>query len=312
MKLLVGLLFVGLLISGCSTWNQYFPNATTQTISPPINYTVTNTTLNSSNTTNITVVPESSVLAYAKPHPGNLTMYVLGVSEGQSILFVTPDNKTFLVDGSTEGNAPAIIRFIKNIGFNELDYVLASSPVKEYYSGLPLIFQKLKPKQTFYSGYPVNSPAFRNYSGTWENVSADHALLVGDFVGVSLMVPYDTTGFDSSPSSATIPFRLSYKDKTFIIMSTCSDNCQNAIDSQLRSANVFTLANGGRCEDNSLYLLSYAYEYAVQTEHKAVCDEVTNKIITAGKTLKSVNVDGTLVFTTDGDRLSFESVSGTV
>ena len=270
----------------------------------------TNQTIPENNT--ISFIAPTDEVDVIYPNKGNLTLYVIDVNEGSAILAVTPDEKTILIDSSTEGESVKIIRFLKNIGYNQLDVIIASSPKPEYLGGFPLLFQKLRPPKVIYSGYPVNNSLFTSYfGGERVNLATDSIIDVGDYVVVKILVPYDKNGFSDVIEENTLVTKITFGSKSFTIFSSCNDDCQTNVDDGLSTTDVLFLANKGSCDDNSLYLLSSGQELAIMPEKLNVCTEVVNRLESMDIPLKTLSSQGTMIITTDGNTIYYKHKKST-
>jgi len=302
-KLLVVAMMVGLLVFayGCEEVKKFLPetNVTEINNSEPQydNLTV-----------DIPPPPPSEVTSSLVPHPGNLSVYVLQVSSGEAVLAISPEGETLLINSGPEQDALSVVREIRNLGYNQLDYVVATTPDPQYIGGLPSIFRRLSPGTIIYSGLPAPD-AFLNYAAPrWINLPTDEIFDFGS-ASIRVMVPYDDVGYSPRESTNTLPVAITFGSQSFVVLSKCDDDCQILVDDDLSSNfyQVLFLANEGSCQDNTRYLLSSSDRWVVQPVRTPACAAVEQTLQELGLKYKSV-LEGKIEFTTDGVSTSMHYV----
>ena len=110
------LILLALSLMGCQTIQDWTPQNT-----EPINrtYNLTN------QTTQVIELPRTGLYVNK-----SLTNVFFFKSDGTCTFIVSPENETFLIDCGS-GNYMDTIRKVKNLGYNNLDYLIATNPTKE-------------------------------------------------------------------------------------------------------------------------------------------------------------------------------------
>jgi len=74
---------------------------------------------------------------------GNLTIYVLNVSQADSIFIITPGNKTILIDSGSAmkpNSSDRVVEFLKEKNISRIDYLVASHYHEDHIGGMEKIF----------------------------------------------------------------------------------------------------------------------------------------------------------------------------
>jgi len=81
-----------------------------------------------------------------------LQIHFLDVGEGDSILIVTPNGKTVLIDGGNLITGLRVVKYLKKKGINELDHLIFTHPHLDHIGGAFFILQMLDIKNTYDNG----------------------------------------------------------------------------------------------------------------------------------------------------------------
>jgi competence protein ComEC len=111
----------------------------------------------------------AAVSPRAIDHPGNaLLAEAIDVGQGDSMLIITPDGKTLLVDGGGFGGGPrqsaqdydfgeeVVSPVLWNLGIRHLDVVALSHPHSDHMGGLPTVLRNFRPDELWVGNNPPN------------------------------------------------------------------------------------------------------------------------------------------------------------
>ena len=142
-------------------------------------------------------------------HPRNaLLVEAIDVGQGDSLLLITPDGKTLLVDGGGFGGGPrqapqefdigeeVVSQVLWSRGIRHLDAVALSHAHSDHMGGLPAIFTNFHPAE-FWVG---NNPRVKDYNALLDEVAGLHVRLRTFRAG-------DALNFGSTEISVLAPFR---------------------------------------------------------------------------------------------------------
>lgn len=69
------------------------------------------------------------------PQDNNLRVYCLDVGQGDSIL-ITNNNKTMLIDASTNEMGNRVVKYLNDLGIKKIDYLVGTHPHEDHIGGL--------------------------------------------------------------------------------------------------------------------------------------------------------------------------------
>lgn len=89
-----------------------------------------------------------------------MQVHFIDVGQGDSILIESPNGKTMLVDGGVKGAGQQIVSYLKEIGINKLDIVVATHPDADHIGGLIPVLDTMPIEQFYDSGKVHTSQTF--------------------------------------------------------------------------------------------------------------------------------------------------------
>ncbi|WP_158212346.1 MBL fold metallo-hydrolase [Natranaerobius trueperi] len=94
---------------------------------------------------------------------GELTAHFIDVGQGDAIFLETPCDSHVLVDAGENWEGETVVNYIKDLGINEIDKVVASHPHSDHIGGLSDVYEQLDVNVTYGSGYEHDTETFEEY-----------------------------------------------------------------------------------------------------------------------------------------------------
>jgi beta-lactamase superfamily II metal-dependent hydrolase len=89
-----------------------------------------------------------------------MKVVVFDVGQGDSILVVSPEGKTMLIDAGDETKGKQVVQYLKNNGVQQLDYFLATHAHPDHIGGAPAVLGAFKVGTVLHNGFlPPEMPA---------------------------------------------------------------------------------------------------------------------------------------------------------
>ncbi|MFC9542053.1 MBL fold metallo-hydrolase [Lysinibacillus sp. NPDC056959] len=89
-----------------------------------------------------------------------MRVHFIDVGQGDSIFIESPNGKTMLVDGGVKGAGQKIVSYLKELGVNKLDIVVATHPDADHIGGLIPVLNSIDIGQFYDSGKVHTSQTF--------------------------------------------------------------------------------------------------------------------------------------------------------
>lgn len=178
---------------------------------------------------------------------GPLRIYVINVSQADSILIITPSNKTILIDAGSEmkpNSSANAIAFLQRMNISRIDHLIASHYHEDHIGGMESVFSNFEIGKVYDNG---------NCGGYSSGVQRDFQLYASgyDFIHIThdtqaqfdscisesmLIAPYARTGgcWNSSRDSSnendnSILLRIVYGNTSFLFTGDCEHACEEEL-----------------------------------------------------------------------------------
>ncbi|WP_334295924.1 MBL fold metallo-hydrolase, partial [Clostridioides difficile] len=105
-----------------------------------------------------------------------LSIHMIDVGQGDSILVQTPTNKNILIDGGDEDSENIIISYLRQKRIKTIDIIIATHPDSDHIGSLDNIIKKFNVNSIYMPEQSTDSEAYQNLinSCTDKNLSIQH------------------------------------------------------------------------------------------------------------------------------------------
>jgi competence protein ComEC len=149
-----------------------------------------------------------------------LTITVLDVGQGDSILVESPSGKRMLIDGGVEKMGQrVVVPFLLKKGINKLDMLVLTHPHDDHLGGLPAVLTKIKVNTVLDPGFIYKSKSYRRFLDLIEKNKIKYQMARGGQVirfgeNVKAQILHPTMPFlgdtNSDANNCAIVFRMQY------------------------------------------------------------------------------------------------------
>lgn len=178
---------------------------------------------------------------------GLLKIYVINVSQADSILIITPQNKTILIDAGSKmkpNSATNAISFLHRMNITRIDHLIASHYHEDHIGGMESVFSNFEIGRVYDNGNCGNYSSgvqrdFQIYASRYEfiHISQDTNLQIDSCLSESkLIAPYASPGrcFSarsdaSNENDNSILLRIVYGNTSFLFMGDCEEKCEQEL-----------------------------------------------------------------------------------
>lgn len=227
---------------------------------------------------------------------GLLRIYVINVSQADSILIITPQNKTILIDagsGVKPNSSTNAISFLRSMNITRIDYLIASHYHEDHIGGMESIFSNFGVGKVYDNGNCGNYSSrsqrdFQLYASRHEfvHITQNTPLQMDSCLAESrLIAPYSPPGrcFNSNRDSSnenenSILLRIVYGNTSFLFTGDCEENCERELLQKGENirADFLKVGHHGSATSSSPGFLS-----AVDAEYYAISTD-KNRSVTDG------------------------------
>lgn len=247
---------------------------------------------------------------------GNFSVSFIDVGQADSIL-IRNGNYNMLIDAGNNEDGEKLVNYFKSLGIEEFTYVFATHPHEDHIGGMDDIINNFKIDNYYMSNKLSTTKTFmdvldaldgRNLKYTVPNKG--DTLKLGD-ANIKVIYPGDDK---SNINDSSIVLKITYGKNSFLLTGDATSNVERKIYNEDIKSDVLKVAHHGSSYSSTDVFLDRVKPYY------AVISVGKNNIYNhpSNKTLEKLNkrnikvyrtdLDGTIVFISDGDNLSVQTL----
>ena len=269
------------------------------------------------------VVPEISEDSVGTFH-SDLKVHYIDVGQGDSSFVELPNGETILIDAGIPSQGNVVTNYIKNLGYTDIDYVVATHPHNDHIGGLPAVLESFNVGKFYMPNKEHTSDIFmKMLTAVQVNgckaVYAKSGLSVVDEgnLKVNFVAPVSSGYSDLNNYSAVL--RISFGKSSFLFTGDAEDVVESELISsgQNIKADVLKVGHhGSGYSSTSAFLKKVNPKYAIISVGKNSYGhpnvDAMTRIATAGAEVYRTDEVGTIIVTTDGNTYSLNKNTSTI
>lgn len=245
-----------------------------------------------------------------------LIVHYIDVGQADSIL-VQINGKNMLIDAGNKEDGNKVVSYLQKQNVSKLDYVIATHPHEDHIGGMSNIIKSFSMGDFYAPKKIATTKVFENMINALDSkkiktASAGVKLDLGENVTCEMLAPNSKDYKDINNYSAVI--RLIYGDSKFLFMGDAEKLSEEEILSTNNdiSADILKVGHHGSSSSSSVEFLDKVSPKIVVISsgkgneyghpNKEVLDEFKKRDCTIYRT----DIDGTIVFTSDGKKIKKE------
>lgn len=246
----------------------------------------------------------------------NFSVSFIDVGQADSVL-IRNGNYNMLIDAGNNEDGEKLVNYFKSLGIEEFTYVFATHPHEDHIGGMDDIINNFKIDDYYMSNKLSTTKTFmdvldaldgRNLKYTVPNKG--DTLKLGD-ANIKVIYPGDDK---SNINDSSIVLKITYGKNSFLLTGDATSNVERKIYNEDIKSDVLKVAHHGSSYSSiDVFLDKVKPYYAVISVGK---NNIYNH--PSNKTLEKLNkrnikvyrtdLDGTIVFISDGDNLSVKAL----
>lgn len=238
-----------------------------------------------------------------------LEVHFLNVKQASSVLFIQGDD-VMLVDGGDRGTSSFVVSYLKKMGIDNVDVMIATHYDADHINGLMGVLNAFDVDVVYAADYVGTTKIYQSFVNA-ASLYADRMLYpkIGQVfdlgsMQVRFIAPKNYDHTDVNDNSISI--HVTYDDATFVIMGDQSANAEQQMLKQDLNADVYFASHHGSNGSNSKTLLdAVSPDYVVIScgagnSYGHPGQNTLNRIANTGATLFRTDEMGTILVRTDG------------
>lgn len=244
-----------------------------------------------------------------------LSIHIIDIGQGDSVLIQTPNSKNILIDGGDENSFHIIKSYLKRHNVKSIDFIIATHLDSDHIGGLDNIVDTFSVKNIYTPEDNSNSLSYKNLINACKNKNLKIDYL---YKGNSIDIDKDINLLTLSPSYIqddsnlnSIVFKLDYKDKSFLFTGDAEISNELEITDSFNLDDVDFLKvghHGSKSSTSEIFLnattpdiavISCGYKNQYGHPHQNVLDNLSKNNILTYRT----DLLGDIVFYSDGSTI---------
>lgn len=245
----------------------------------------------------------------------SMTIHYIDVGQGDSQLITTPDGSAILIDAGPNSEEDKLLSYLKSQDIDELNYVIFTHPHEDHIGGADMILQKFKVNHVIISDVTYTSATFLRML---EAIEESDAKLIIAAVGqkytfgkVSFNILAPVSDKYTSMNDWSVVLRLDYRKTSFIFTGDAEmlseSEMMQKFDASDFKCDVYKAGHHGSTTSNSEAFLALCDPtFAVIScgkgnDYGHPHSEILNFFLKMGIKIYRTDMDGTVVFISDGN-----------
>lgn len=243
----------------------------------------------------------------------NLSVHFIDVGQGDAIFIELPNNESMLIDAGEQKYSEKVIKYIKNLGYETVSYVVGTHPHSDHIGGLEDIVKNFKINNIFMPKVSTTTKTFENLLLSIKNnglkiTTAKEGLKIVEKNNILVTVLSPIEEKYSNLNNYSVVILLEYKNKSFLFMGDAEAEVEVALKGNI-SCDVLKVGHHGSNSSTSTDFLKMSDpKYAVISCGKGNIyghphKETIEKLKKAGTEYMTTEDCGNIVMVTDGNDL---------
>lgn len=242
-----------------------------------------------------------------KPAP-NLYAHFLDVGQGDSIFIQTPEGKTILVDGGKKESGPKVVSYLKNIGVNSIDLLVATHPDADHIGGLIDVLKNFPVNQVLDSGKEHTTQTYLEYLQLVDSKNIPFTVAqIGQNISLDgniKMTVLNSGNSKTDNNEASVALKITYGDMDILLTGDAETEQERMMLSRFNvEADIYKAAHHGSNTGNSLEFLmavspsATILSYGKDNNYGHPHQEVVQRLQQIDSKIYSTADSGNIVFT---------------
>ena len=259
---------------------------------------------------------EVEVQETLKETNSNLKVYFIDVGQGDCTL-IEKNGEYVLIDAGNNRDGKKLVNYFNSLGITKFKYVIGTHPHEDHIGGMDDIIKNFNIEHYLMPDLITPTPTFEEVLKQLENKNIkyevpeiDSTFKLGNAKFKTIFIDNDEEDMNNS----SIVLKLTYKNISYLFMADAEKKVENQILNKDIKSNVLRVGHHG-----TKYATTKEFLNAVNPEYSVISvgkdndygfpkQDVLNRIKNSGSRLFRTDTRGTIISTTDGDTITFETI----
>lgn len=265
---------------------------------------------------NITKDVTTNVKQTINESSSNLKIYFVDVGQADCIL-INDNNEYSLIDAGNNEDGEKIVKYFKDLGITKFKYVFGTHAHEDHIGGMDNIIENFQIEH-FYMPDTITTTrtfeevldALEEKNIAFETPEEDENLTFSDTIFKVLHVGKDKRDLNDT----SIVLKLTYKNTSYLFMGDATSSVEKDIlDKDIKSDVLKVGHHGSQYSSTISFLKKVSPKYAIievgkNNSYNHPKEVTLKKLEDLGTKIYRTDEDGTIILTSDGENMSFETV----
>ncbi len=184
-----------------------------------------------------------------------LISHYIDVGQGDSSFIELPNGKTMLIDAGVSDYGEKIVRYITDLGYTKIDYLVATHPHADHIGGMKKVVEAFDIGNVYMPKASTNTKTYEKLLTAIQDkglkiktAKAGVSITSEDNLDIEVLAPNSSKYKDLNNYSAII--KITYKDKSFLYMGDAEKLSEDEITADV-SADVIKVGHHGSSTSSS-------------------------------------------------------------
>jgi beta-lactamase superfamily II metal-dependent hydrolase len=251
-----------------------------------------------------------------------LTVRVLDVGLGDSILVVAPSGKSVLIDAGPPGAGKKVLDALKRAGVSRLDFLIATHAHADHVGGADEVLKAVDAGQVFYSGFPQTAREYDDFlkAVQQKNIKLEKAvpgttLDLGDGALLRVLAPVeplfedkDMAAGGNTPNANSVVLRLDYGEFSMLLAGDAEEQTERRMTERgadFAAAGLKVAHHGSKYATSADFLKRGGFRWAVistgaDNRYGLPSPDTLARLKAAGVKLYRTDLQGEITISTRG------------
>ncbi len=252
--------------------------------------------------------------AYRAVRP--LSVHFIDVGQADSILLLLPNGEDMLIDAGNNGDGDIVTDYLRTQNVTDIEYAVGTHPHADHIGGLDEVLAEIPADVLYMPDFSATTKTYKSVLSVAEEKNipirkAESGMTVYDANGLTIRI-LAPTGKPKDANNASVVLLLTYLNRTFLLTGDAESESEEKITGDIR-ADVLKVGHHGSSTSSSPFFLSRVMPtYAVISvgagnSYGHPKAEILERLASIGARILRTDLEGTIVFSSDGDTLSLAS-----
>ncbi|MCL1698533.1 MBL fold metallo-hydrolase [Lysinibacillus sp. BPa_S21] len=252
-----------------------------------------------------------------------MRVHFIDVGQGDSIFIESPNGKTMLVDGGVKGAGQQVVSYLKELGVNKLDIVVATHPDADHIGGLIPVLNSIDIGQFYDSGKVHTSQTFEEMLTLIDTKNIPYNVpKTGDSIAFDDDIKVKVLNANENArdnNDASIVLKIAYGNVSFLLTADAGIALEKEMMKYDVKATILKAGHHGSNTSSSVEFVQAVHpevailSYGEGNKYGHPHAEVVERLQAIGSKIYATAEAGTVIVSTDGVNYDVNSkeMSGT-